>query len=215
MLEKAAAGLGAIGFIWASCVLLGGFASSLAKSDFWFINVILLIEGIRIFSRRQIIRWQHDARWSLTGAVRRCLRPIKSSVRFVVGTLTLAKVGITTSVMARLVQMLNWKEVEQRGIREAAAEILVKLAGPKHKPLQVASIPGVMESISSLLFYSRSAAASAEISVRTSHFESEHHDLLEFVNLGLRLLKKLCCDHGSCEKIGSTRGLLLKIIYFT
>ncbi|KAK2969349.1 hypothetical protein RJ640_028838 [Escallonia rubra] len=93
MLEKAAAGLGAIGIIWASCVLLGGFASSLAKSDFWFINVILLIEGIRIFSRRQIIRWQHDARWSLTGAVRRCLRPIKSSVRFVVGTLTLAKVS--------------------------------------------------------------------------------------------------------------------------
>ncbi|KAK2969348.1 hypothetical protein RJ640_028837 [Escallonia rubra] len=97
-------------------------------------------------------------------------------------------------------------EVEQRGIREAAAEILVKLAGPKHKPLQVASIPGVMESISSLLFYSRSAAASGEISV-TSHFESEHHDLLEFVNLGLRLLKKLCCDHGSCEKIGSPEHL--------
>ncbi|KAK2979438.1 hypothetical protein RJ640_028996, partial [Escallonia rubra] len=395
MLEKAAAGLGAIGFIWASGVLLGGFASSLAKADFWFINVILLIEGIRIFSRRQIIRWQHDARWSLTGAVRRCLRPIKSSVRFVVGTLklakvsrrrretpetwlsrrrviwtkytmfslflycfqlassttcvilssmklikhirgdvgdanernqqlalnifyslalaeallfllekaysewmimhrkvldemnreckleprdtvyireffndaysrcvngsifgawrndmvsfamdrlasnvfwdqscgaillqkivtndnfayaTLQKVGITESVMARLVQMLNWKEVKQRELRQAAAEILVKLAGPKYQPLQVAGIPGVMESISSLLFYSGSAAASGEISVRTSHFESEHHDLLEIVNLGLRLLKKLCRDYGSCEKIGSTRGLLPKIIYFT
>ncbi|KAK2980774.1 hypothetical protein RJ640_002983 [Escallonia rubra] len=122
---------------------------------------------------------------------------------------TLQKVGITESVIARLGPMLDWQEVQ------AAAEILVKLAGPKYKPLQFAGIPGVMESISSLLFYSGSAAASGEISVRTSHFESEHHDLLEIVNLGLRLLKKLCRDYGSCEKIGSTRGLLPKIIYFT
>ncbi|KAK2969352.1 hypothetical protein RJ640_028841 [Escallonia rubra] len=129
---------------------------------------------------------------------------------------TLQKVGITTSVMARLVEMLNWKEVEQEEIRQSAAEILVKLAGRKHKPLQVAGIPGVMESISSLLFDSSgSAAASGEISVRTSHFISEHHDLLTFVTLGLRLLKKLSRDHGSSEKIGNTRGLLPKIIYFT
>ncbi|KAK2991110.1 hypothetical protein RJ640_002634 [Escallonia rubra] len=406
VLEKAAAGLGALGFIWASGVLLGGFASSLAKADFWFINVILLIEGIRIFSRRQIVRWQHDARWSLTGAVQRCIRPIKSGVRFAVETLklakvsrcireivdtadntderrdgnsisrkliwtaytkfslalycfqlassttcvilssmklikhicgdvgnanarnqqlalnifyslalaeallfisekaysewmvmhrklleevnrecqlgsssiiyvrrffydaystcvngsifyalqkdmvsfamdllassvladqlsgavilqkfatndkfsyaTLQKVGITTSVMARLVEMLNWKEVEQEEIRQSAAEILVKLAGRKHKPLQVAGSQGVMESISSLLFdNSGSAAASGEISVRMSHFRYEHHDLLTFVTLGLRLLKKLCREHGSCEKIGNTRGLLPKIIYFT
>ncbi|KAK3016174.1 hypothetical protein RJ639_007014 [Escallonia herrerae] len=400
MLEKAAAGLGALGFIWASGVLLGGFASSLAKEDFWFINVILLIEGIRIFSRRQIIRWQHDAPWTLTRAVRKCLWAIKFSVRFVLVKLakvsrrrrgtqeneiqeietlettlrrrrptwtkyttisqflycfqiassitcvilssmklfkhlrgdvgntnarnqqlalnifyllalaeallflsekaysewmimhrkvldemnkecqlepsdiiyvrrffydaystcvngsifdglqkdmvsfamdllassvladqlsgavilqkfaknykfsfaTLQKVGITTSVMARLVEMLNWKEPEQREIRQAAAEILVKLAGRKHKPLQVAGIPGVMESILSLL--SGSAAASGEISLRTSRFRYEHHDFSS-VTLGLRLLKKLSRDHGSCEKIGNTRGLLPKIIYFT
>ncbi|KAK2969356.1 hypothetical protein RJ640_028845 [Escallonia rubra] len=115
--------------------------------------------------------------------------------------------------MARLVEMLNWKEPKQWEIRQAAAEILVKLASRKHKPLQVAGIPGIMESISSLLFDS-SGSASGEISLRTSCFRPEHHDLLR-VNLGLRLLKKLSCDHGSCEKIGNTRGLLPKIISFT
>ncbi|KAK2969357.1 hypothetical protein RJ640_028846 [Escallonia rubra] len=95
VLEKAAVGLGALGFIWASGVLLGGFASYLAKTDFWFSNVILLTDGIRVLSRRQIMRWQHHAPWSLTGAVRRCLRPMKSScsVRFVAEILKLAKVG--------------------------------------------------------------------------------------------------------------------------
>ncbi|KAK2991109.1 hypothetical protein RJ640_002633, partial [Escallonia rubra] len=384
MLQKAAAGLGALGFIWASGVLLGGFASSLAKTDFWFINVILLIEGIRIFSRRQIIRWQHQ--WSLTGFVRK-LRPrtISSGVHFALETLkatsryivalakasrcsretvddaentdarrshvnslrrktlkrkktrymmfslvlycfqlassttcvtlslmklikhirgdvgdanernqqlalnifyslalaeallfllekaysewmvmhrklleeffddafsacvngsifygrqkdmvsfamdllasnvvddhlngarilqkfaandefsyeTLQKVGITTSVMVRLVEMLNWKAGEQKEIRKSAAEILVKLAGPEHKPLQVAGIPGVMESISSLLDDDGTV------------FGYDHRN---FTILGLRILKKLCRDLGSCGKIGNTRGLLPKIIKLT
>ncbi|KAK2980772.1 hypothetical protein RJ640_002981 [Escallonia rubra] len=388
MLQKAAAGLGALGFIWASGVLLGGFASSLAKTDFWFINVILLIEGIRIFSRRQIIRWQHHTPWSLTRAVRK-LRPrtIRSGVHFAVETLkatsryivalakasrcsretvddaentdarrshvnslrrktlkrkktrymmfslvlycfqlassttcvtlslmklikhicgdvgdanernqqlalnifyslalaeavlfllekayseqyelgpssisyvtrffddafsacvngssfdgrqkdmvsfamdllasnvvddhlngarilqkfaandefsyeTLQKVGIITSVMVRLVEMLNWKDKKQEKIRKSAAEILVKLARRKHKPLQVAGILGVMESISSLLDHSRDSGS----------------DHLNFINLGIRILKKLCRDLGSCAKIGNTRGLLPKIIKFT
>ncbi|KAK2980765.1 hypothetical protein RJ640_002974, partial [Escallonia rubra] len=382
MLEKAAAGLGALGFIWASGVLLGGFASSLAKTDFWFINVILLIEGIRIFSRRQIIRWKHHTPWSLTGAVRRCSRVIKATTRalakvsrcsrgtadtaentdersqdetfnwtktmmlslvlycfqlassttcvtlslmklikhicgdvghanernqqlalnifyslalaeallfllekaysewmimhrklleevnreykledlgpssiiyvtrffddafsacvngsifdgrqkdmvsFAMDLLasnvmddqsngaiilqkfaandgfsyeTLQKVGITTSAMVKLVEMLNWKAEIQKEIRQSAAEVLVKLAGPKHKPLQVAGIPGVMESISSLLDDSTVSG----------------YDYRNFTILGLRILEKLCHDLGSCGKIGNTRGLLPKIIKFT
>ncbi|KAK2969355.1 hypothetical protein RJ640_028844, partial [Escallonia rubra] len=46
-------------------------------------------------------------------------------------------------------------------------------------------------------------------------FQLERCDLLEFVNLGLRILKKLSRDHGSCGKIGNPRGLLPKIINFT
>ncbi|KAK3003153.1 hypothetical protein RJ639_019963 [Escallonia herrerae] len=380
MLEKAAAGLGALGFIWASGVLLGGFASSLAKTDFWFINIILLIEGIRIFSRRQIIRWQHHTPWSRAikataralAKVSRCSRGTadtaentdershvnsirrktlkrkktiymmfslvlycfqlassttcvtlslmklikhkcgdvgdanernqqlalnifyslalveallfllekaysewmimhrkllekvsteykledlgpsgidyvtmffddafsacvdgsifdgqqKDMVSFAMDLLvsnvladqlhgagilqkfaandkfsyeTLQKVGITTSVMVRLVEMLNWKDAEKEEIRQSAAEILVKLARRKHKPLQVAGIPGVMESISSLLGES----------------EVSGYDNRNFTILGLRILKKLCRDLGSCGKIGNTRGLLPKIIKFT
>ncbi|KAK2969362.1 hypothetical protein RJ640_028851 [Escallonia rubra] len=336
MLEKAAAGLGALGFIWASGVLLGGFASSLAKTDFWFINVILLIEGIRIFSRRQIIRWKHHTPWSLTGAVlnmyqyvqgqysatsarlqrkpaavgelqtagkghanernqqlalnifyslalaeallfllekaysewmimhRKLLEEVnreykledlgpssiiyvtrffddafsacvngsifdgrqKDMVSFAMDLLasnvmddqsngaiilqkfaandgfsyeTLQKVGITTSAMVKLVEMLNWKAEIQKEIRQSAAEVLVKLAGPKHKPLQVAGIPGVMESISSLLDDSTVSG----------------YDYRNFTILGLRILEKLCHDLGSCGKIGNTRGLLPKIIKFT
>ncbi|XP_058201998.1 uncharacterized protein LOC131316596 [Rhododendron vialii] len=57
-LEKAATGFGTLGFIWATVVLLGGFASTLGKTDFWFISIILLIEGARIFSRSHELEWQ-------------------------------------------------------------------------------------------------------------------------------------------------------------
>ncbi|KAK4780537.1 hypothetical protein SAY87_016643 [Trapa incisa] len=42
--EKTATGIGALGFIWATVVLLGGFAITLDKTDFWFITIILVIE---------------------------------------------------------------------------------------------------------------------------------------------------------------------------
>ncbi|KAL1290469.1 hypothetical protein HN51_064894 [Arachis hypogaea] len=66
VLEKSATGLGTLGFIWATVVLLGGFAITLEKSDFWFITIILLIEGTRIFSRSHELEWQHQATWSIT-----------------------------------------------------------------------------------------------------------------------------------------------------
>ena len=59
VLEKAATGLGTLGFIWATVVLLGGFAIAIETSDFWFITIILLIEGTRIFSRSHELEWQH------------------------------------------------------------------------------------------------------------------------------------------------------------
>ncbi|KAL4345592.1 hypothetical protein AHAS_Ahas11G0293800 [Arachis hypogaea] len=66
VLEKAATGLGTLGFIWATVVLLGGFAITLDKTDFWFITIILLVEGTRIFSRSHELEWQHHATWSIT-----------------------------------------------------------------------------------------------------------------------------------------------------
>ncbi|KAL9233080.1 hypothetical protein vseg_008118 [Gypsophila vaccaria] len=77
--EKVATGLGTLGFIWATVVLLGGFAITLDRTDFWFITVILLIEGGRIFGRSHELEWQHQATWSLADAGINSFRLLKSS----------------------------------------------------------------------------------------------------------------------------------------
>ncbi|KAH7676922.1 Armadillo-like helical-containing protein [Dioscorea alata] len=82
ILEKAASGLGALGFIWATAVLLGGFASLMERKDFWFVTVILLTEGTRIFSRSHELEWQHQATWTITDAGKRSFRTIASSSQF-------------------------------------------------------------------------------------------------------------------------------------
>jgi len=79
ILEKAATGLGTLGFIWATVVLLGGFAITIDKTDFWFITFILLIEGARIFGRSHELEWQHQASWSLTHAGINSFRSLISS----------------------------------------------------------------------------------------------------------------------------------------
>ncbi|OEL35278.1 hypothetical protein BAE44_0003704 [Dichanthelium oligosanthes] len=83
VLEKAASGLGALGFIWATVVLLGGFAITLERVDFWCVTVILLVEGARIFSRSHELEWQHQATWSLASAGRSSARLVARSFRFV------------------------------------------------------------------------------------------------------------------------------------
>ncbi|XP_052208674.1 uncharacterized protein LOC127812300 isoform X2 [Diospyros lotus] len=87
VLEKAATGLGTLGFIWATVVLLGGFALTLDKTDFWFITIILLIEGTRIFSRSQELEWQHQATWSIADLGISSFRAIRSSSHFIVKTM--------------------------------------------------------------------------------------------------------------------------------
>ncbi|KQJ86529.1 uncharacterized protein LOC100838111 [Brachypodium distachyon] len=82
ILEKAASGLGALGFIWATVVLLGGFAITLGRDDFWAVTVILLIEGARIFSRSHELEWQHQSTWSLSSAGRSSFRLVARSFRF-------------------------------------------------------------------------------------------------------------------------------------
>eukprot|EP00253_Pinus_taeda_P021903 PITA_21903 len=60
IMEKAASCLGKLAFIWATVVLLGGFASSLETTDFWIVTIILLTEGARIFIRSQEVDWIHE-----------------------------------------------------------------------------------------------------------------------------------------------------------
>lgn len=63
VLEKVASGLGALGFVWATVVLLGGFAITLQWKDFGFVSVTLLIEGTRIFSRSHELELRHQSTW--------------------------------------------------------------------------------------------------------------------------------------------------------
>ncbi|XP_031493574.1 uncharacterized protein LOC116259793 [Nymphaea colorata] len=78
LFEKTASGLGALGFIWATVVLLGGFASTIESTDFWFVTIILLIEGGRLYSRSHELEWQHESKWSLSEAGKRSFRALRS-----------------------------------------------------------------------------------------------------------------------------------------
>lgn len=82
ILEKAASGLGALGFIWATAVLLGGFASLMDRKDFWFVTVILLTVGNKIFSQSHELDWQHQATWTITDAGKHSFQKIASSFQF-------------------------------------------------------------------------------------------------------------------------------------
>ncbi|KAL3812725.1 hypothetical protein ACJIZ3_013993 [Penstemon smallii] len=426
VLEKTASGIGTLGFIWATVVLLGGFAITLDKTDFWFITVILLIEGTRIFSRSHELEWQHQATWSITDVGINSFRAIKSSSNFLIKTVkkicrpvvqskrqqsrelsgnrqqgtrknwvqeklptriwtssevpllpyakwvfisrnvsrilywlqlasatacvvlsmiklvhqnygevkkdesdkknrkaaliifyslalaeallfllekaywewkvsvknilqqvskecelgddsglisikrffydaysrcvngsifdglkmdmvsfsielldsnspdeqligarilrkfstkpqfsedTLQKIGINISAMERLIEMLNWKDVEEEEIRYSAAEILSELAGKQQNSLRIAGIPGAMESISSLLHITRTHNRACD-EISEKKFDKENHNSWAFNQLGLQILKKLARDQDICGKIGNTRGLLSKIIDF-
>nr|XP_027120774.1 uncharacterized protein LOC113737801 [Coffea arabica] len=86
VLEKAATKLGTLGFIWATVVLLGGFAIDLDKTDFWFITIILVIEGTRIFSRSHELEWQHRATRPLADVGNSSFHTMRSSSRFLIKT---------------------------------------------------------------------------------------------------------------------------------
>ncbi|XP_042476715.1 uncharacterized protein LOC122058215 [Macadamia integrifolia] len=129
---------------------------------------------------------------------------------------TLQKIGTSTLVIERLVEMLNWKNAPEAEIRRAAAEILSILAGKKQNSLRVAGISGAMESISSLLYTQRSSdELFDQLGEKQIVLDREDYEFSTFSQLGLAILKKLARDHDNCEKIGNTRGLLLKIVDFT
>ncbi|XP_072959378.1 uncharacterized protein [Typha angustifolia] len=128
---------------------------------------------------------------------------------------TIRKIGSSTKIIERLIEMLNWKNREEEDIRRCAAEILSKLAGKRPTALRIAGIPGSMQSISSLLHKGRSTVGRNHESNQRAVIDDESdYDFSDFNNLGLLILKKLASDHNNCEKIGNVRGTLPKIIDF-
>ncbi|CAL9107900.1 unnamed protein product [Musa textilis] len=145
----------------------------------------------------------------------RVLLNFSTNHRFADGTLR--KIGTSSPVIEKLIDMLNWKGAEEE-IRRSAAVIVSKLAGKEQNALRVAGIHGAMESISSLLYTGRSSSNSRLDEVSRQCAGAEHHADHEFSAcnlLDLLILKKLANDHDNCGKIGNTRGLLATIIDFT
>ncbi|XP_010551784.1 PREDICTED: uncharacterized protein LOC104822317 isoform X1 [Tarenaya hassleriana] len=101
ILEKAATGLGTLGFIWATVVLLGGFAITLDKTDFWFITIILLIEGTRIFSRSHELEWQGQATWTISGAGINSFRALRSGSISLLRSMKRFSEGILEKILKR------------------------------------------------------------------------------------------------------------------
>ncbi|KAJ4955719.1 hypothetical protein NE237_012502 [Protea cynaroides] len=97
VLQKMVARLGTLGFIWATVVLLGGFAIVLSRIDFWFLTIILLIEGTRIFSRSHELEWQHQSAWMTADGSMDSFKALKSSWRFIVRAMKGSKGPISVS----------------------------------------------------------------------------------------------------------------------
>ncbi|CAL5001108.1 unnamed protein product [Urochloa decumbens] len=66
--EWAGNAFGALAFVWATAVLLGGFCSVLKPLDFWYATVIIFIEAFRIFSRNY--KLENQALFGTTRALR-------------------------------------------------------------------------------------------------------------------------------------------------
>ncbi|XP_078154130.1 uncharacterized protein LOC144549284 [Carex rostrata] len=114
----------------------------------------------------------------------------------------LRKIGTSTVVIQRLIQMLHWNKFIEEEIKYSAAVILSELADKEQNAFRVAGIPGAMESISSLLYL-------------CSTTQGRKYSPLDFNLLGLSILMKLAKEHDNCMKICNTNGLLDHIIDFT
>ncbi|XP_042475050.1 uncharacterized protein LOC122057114 [Macadamia integrifolia] len=110
VLEKLATRLGTMGFIWATVVLLGGYAIKLSRIDFWIITIILLIEGARIFSRSHELEWQHQSTWTIADARIHSFRAMKSSPHLIVQAIK----GIRESISTRQSRDLKEKTSDER-----------------------------------------------------------------------------------------------------
>ncbi|XP_047051475.1 uncharacterized protein LOC124656857 [Lolium rigidum] len=121
VLEKAVSRLGTLAFIWATVVLLGGFAITLSCTDFWCITLLLLTEGARIQGRSHEVVWQQRAT---------CLLTISLAVGHVLFQLQLlsASVCATVSLVRLVTQRYGVDAANPWTNRRAALDIFYGLA---------------------------------------------------------------------------------------
>ncbi|KAJ4813205.1 ARM repeat superfamily protein [Rhynchospora pubera] len=111
MLEKTASGIGLLAFIWATVVLLGGFASSLKTIDFGFITMIIFMMGTGVFNHNH----QLDSRFFFQAA-----KVISSRIGRILTILqfAFASICITFSVM-RLVENISSEDLYTTNMKVA------------------------------------------------------------------------------------------------
>ncbi|KAG6494451.1 uncharacterized protein LOC122002987 [Zingiber officinale] len=68
MLEKFANVIGTLAFVWATVVILGGFAITLDRKDFFFVTAIIVVESFRVFSRNNELEWHNQSAWEMAAA---------------------------------------------------------------------------------------------------------------------------------------------------
>uniref|UniRef100_A0A0D9Z200 Uncharacterized protein n=1 Tax=Oryza glumipatula TaxID=40148 RepID=A0A0D9Z200_9ORYZ len=120
VLEKAASRLGTLGFIWATVVLLGGFAITLGRTDFWCITVLLVVEGARILGRSHELEWQHEATWR---------SPVSSAAGLVFYWMQLLSASACVALsLVRLVHQRYGGSADARTNRSSALDIFYGLA---------------------------------------------------------------------------------------
>jgi hypothetical protein len=114
ILDKTLSGVGMLAFIWATVVLLGGFASTLKTIDFWFVATITFINGTGMFSRSH----QLDSRFFF-----QAVKAISSKLgrMFTFFQLSTAGIPIAFSMM-RLVEQ-NYSEDKGQTNMKAALNI--------------------------------------------------------------------------------------------
>ncbi|KAG6557506.1 hypothetical protein Mapa_000780 [Marchantia paleacea] len=79
IIEKAASRLGTLSFLWATVVILGGFATTVNQLDFGIVTIIILAESSRIFSRSHELEWQRLSVRSHESIGQRFLRAASTS----------------------------------------------------------------------------------------------------------------------------------------
>lgn len=111
ILEKTARGAGALTFVWATVVLLGGFSAFVSRTDFWVVTILLLTEGSRIFLLLNELEWQQARSRSSFSLFEFGSNFAHKSSRVVSGTATLS------------VTLIAWKPVLHRENSVAIAAI--------------------------------------------------------------------------------------------
>lgn len=119
----------------------------------------------------------------------------------------------------RLLEMVTWKNEEEQDIREAAANLLYKLVGYDRTGIRVAAISGSVEAIFSLLTDDQVEDPQSWYAHEYKHTEivnklDECARVANHVQTGLRVLISMAKNSINCARIGSTRGLLARLISF-